>query len=615
LLSAIATMLAVGATFTAREVRADDDRLSKRYKTVLVLSAEDLTRPWVHPFIEGVRDAVQKADPAITIYNEFIDGARFDTPAYAAQLRNWLGQKYRDRKIDLIVVQGRQGVEFLAEGRGQPWPGVPVVWGEAGGLRGDVSHQLAETAGVSYERSLMPFLHVVKTVLPDTKRVALVYGGSALERSRFGGYAAVLRQTDPDLEPIDLGGLAMNDVLQRVARLPEHTIVLNLSVQFDGAGRSFAPLEPCRLIARASNRPLFSLPTHEFGCGVVGGRLRDMGMMGRILGEHAIRYMRGERFGTATIPLERYSVLEFDARQLERWGIDERRLPAGSQIEFRRSTLWRDYRGAVIGTIAAGVLQTLLIAILLYERRRRRLAETETRHHLMTAAHLNRRSAMGELAASIAHELNQPLGAILHNAEAATMALDGGAVNRDELREILDDIRKDDTRAAEIIRRLRALLRNHELELQLLDVNTLARETVELVAATARSKGVQVDLQFDAGSPVVRGDRIHLQQVLLNLLLNSIDAMAICPPAERQLIVRTSRGVDDIGIFVVDAGCGIPADAVSSIFEPFYTTKGQGMGMGLCIARSIVEAHGGHVGARNNHDRGATVWFTLPMAA
>ena len=613
---AVATALA-GAVCGPVRVRADqaDAPRTNPYKTVLVLSAEDLTRPWVQQFIEGVRGAIHQAEPSITIYNEFIDGARFGNEAYEDGLRAWLAQKYRGRQIDMIVVQGRQGVEFLAGRNGEPWPGIPVVWGEAGGLRHDVSMQLPLTTGVSYERTLTPVLNTIRTILPGTKHVALVYGASPLERERFSNYAGVLRRTDPDLEPIDLGGLAMDDLLERVSQLPDRTVIMNLSVQFDGAGHAFPPLQPCQLITARANAPLFSLPTHEFGCGVVGGRLRDMTVMGQILGEHATKYMRGERLGVVTIPLEQYSILQFDARQLERWHIDENLLPAGSHVEFRRSSLWRDHRSAVIIASVAGALQTLMIAVLLYERRRRRVAEIEKRQHLVVAAHLNRRSAMGELAASIAHELNQPLNAILHNAEAADMALDETAISRDDLREILADIRKDDTRAAEIIRRLSALLRNRELEMQVLDVNALVRESVDLVASTARSKGVDVELRLDGGIPLVRGDRIHLQQVLLNFILNSIDAMAIVPAPQRQLVVKTTHDADEVGIYVVDAGCGIPQDAVGRIFEPFFTTKGQGMGMGLCIARSIVEAHGGHVGATNNSERGATVWFTLPARA
>src|SRR5262245_37801235 len=150
-LSVVAIVTSLQSGTGANTAPAGDNRSPRRYETVLVLSAEDLTRPWVQQFIEGVRNAVQRAEPAITIYNEFIDGARFDTPAYVDELRAWLGQKYRDRTIDLVVVQGRQGVEFLAAKNGEPWPGVPVVWGEAGGLRRDVSGQLPETAGGSYE--------------------------------------------------------------------------------------------------------------------------------------------------------------------------------------------------------------------------------------------------------------------------------------------------------------------------------------------------------------------------------------------------------------------------------------------------------------------------------
>jgi signal transduction histidine kinase len=584
-------------------------------RTILVLSAEDLTRPWVQQVIDGVRDSIQTAYPQIAIYNEFLDGARFDSSSYASELREWLRHKYRDRHIDIVVAQGRQVVEFLANARGEPFPGVPVIWGEAGGLRHDVSGQLAQVTGVNYERTLTPVLRVIRTILPDTKHVALVYGASPLEHERFADYADTLRRTDPDLEPIDLGGLGVADILARVARLPEHSIIMNLSVQIDGAGNNYPPMQVCRLIAAAANRPLFSLPTHEFGCGVVGGRLRDMRRMGELLGEHVVRYVGGEHLPDVKVPLEAYSTLEFDARQLERWHISEAALPPGSRVEFRRPSLWRDHWRAVVVAVTAGLMQSVFILVLLYERNRRRLAEVKTRQHLTTAAHLNRRSAMGELAASIAHELKQPLNAILHNAEAAEMALEQSAFSRSEVLEILSDIRKDDTRAAEIIRRLSALLRNHELEMQPLDINTLARETIDMVAGAARSKDTEFEMDLAPNVPAARGDRIHLQQVLLNYLLNSIDAMAAVPPAQRRLTVRTTAGQGRVGMFVIDAGCGIPDGAISQIFEPFYTTKGGGMGMGLCIARSIVEAHGGQVGAHNNDHHGATVWFTLPARA
>jgi len=228
-------------------------------------------------------------------------------------------------------------------------------------------------------------------------------------------------------------------------------------------------------------------------------------------------------------------------------------------------------------------------------------------------AHMDRRAAMGELTTSLAHELNQPLAAILRNAEAAKMQLTSGLPSLSELDEIVEDIRKDDKRATDLIRRMRTLLRRRELEALPVDVNALARETIDLVAPEAASKGVRVELEAPNGVGLVTGDRVHLQQVLLNLVLNGIDAMTTTPADRRRLTVRTSSANGHVEVSVKDTGRGIPADALSRIFEPFFTTKEDGMGMGLSIARSIIEAHDGRLVAENNAGAGATVRFSLPV--
>ncbi len=233
---------------------------------------------------------------------------------------------------------------------------------------------------------------------------------------------------------------------------------------------------------------------------------------------------------------------------------------------------------------------------------------------MMMIAHLHRRVAVGELTAGIAHELNQPLEAILHNAEAGEMLLESGNMSCEEMRNILADIRRIDTRAALIIQRLRGLLRKkEELDARPLDVNELAREAVELVSPVACSNGVHVRLDLATGVGPVSGDQIHLQQVLLNVMLNGIEAMNTTPRERRHLAIRTANVDHQVEISVKDCGLGIRAKAVSDIFNPFYTTKGAGMGIGLSIARQIVAAHGGQIAARNNADGGATVWFALPL--
>jgi C4-dicarboxylate-specific signal transduction histidine kinase len=263
-------------------------------------------------------------------------------------------------------------------------------------------------------------------------------------------------------------------------------------------------------------------------------------------------------------------------------------------------------------TIGLLAILAVLGGTLAFEHRRRREAEAQVRRHLETITHIDRLAMMGQLTASLTHELHQPLGAILRNSEAAKMLLASGRSSLAELEEIVEDIRKDDKRAAEIIRRMKVLLRKHEFSRETVDVNALVTETVTLVAPTAKAQHVQLNTNLNDTPPIVEGDRVHLQQVLLNLILNGFDAMSRTLPGSKTLIVATHATSHHVEVSVSDRGIGLPTDAVEDIFEPFVTTKREGMGIGLSIARSIVEAHHGHIAAENNVGGGATVRFSIP---
>jgi PAS domain S-box-containing protein len=233
---------------------------------------------------------------------------------------------------------------------------------------------------------------------------------------------------------------------------------------------------------------------------------------------------------------------------------------------------------------------------------------------MQNLAHAARLAVVGELTGSIAHEINQPLGAILSNAEAAEMLLETPAPPMDEVRNILADIRKDNLRASEVIRRVRGLLRKREPEMLPLDLNEVADEVIGLVSADARLRKVELACQFSADLATVRGDRVHLQQALLNLIMNALDALADTPEPLRRILIRTERDGEGAKVSVIDSGYGIPPDNLKAAFESFFTTKEHGMGLGLSIARSIIELHGGRIWASNNASRGATFTFTLPAA-
>lgn len=242
----------------------------------------------------------------------------------------------------------------------------------------------------------------------------------------------------------------------------------------------------------------------------------------------------------------------------------------------------------------------------------RRLAE-EARQELV---HASRLAVLGEFTAIVSHELNQPLSTILVNADAMSALLESQTVPVNEAREIVEEIRREDLRATETIRRIRSLACKHQMEMQPLDVNQTVSEVVRLAEGDASRRGVQIVEEYCENEPVVWGDIVHLQQVILNLIINAMDAMGDSPIMERRMVVRTAfngNGVAEVS--VRDNGPGIPSENLLRVFESFFTTKTHGIGLGLSISRSIVQLHAGRLWAENNNPgKGATFRFTLPRA-
>lgn len=280
-----------------------------------------------------------------------------------------------------------------------------------------------------------------------------------------------------------------------------------------------------------------------------------------------------------------------------------RRRKDGSRVEVSLAiSPIRDESGRIVG--ASKICRDITA---------RKQAEAEIQRQRTELAHVTRVSTLGQLASALAHELNQPLGAILRNAEAAEIFLKRESPDLEEIRAILADIRKDDQRAGKVIDRMRTLLQKRSLNYVRLDLRELVEDTVALSQPDARQRRVKLTQEFLAPVPPVRGDRVHLQQVLLNLILNGMDAMEAVPAETRQLRVQVQDGENgDAQVAVIDGGCGLRAEEMPRLFEAFFSTKSAGLGMGLAISRTIIEAHGGRIWAFNNPDRGATFAFTLP---
>jgi signal transduction histidine kinase len=277
--------------------------------------------------------------------------------------------------------------------------------------------------------------------------------------------------------------------------------------------------------------------------------------------------------------------------------------------------MWEQYRWQSLTALAIILVQSLLIMGMLYERRRRQIAEIEARRRMSELAHLNRRATAGEMTASIAHELNQPLAAIMSNAEAAESLLKAPAPDLAEIREILLDIRRDDERASQVIKHLRSLLKKGEFDGRLIDINETVRDVFQFLSVQALIRGFRLETNLTASACYVWGDRIQLEQVVLNLVMNAMDAADHQPAEKRRVIGRTgAAGGKTAVVSILDFGQGIPAEELARVFDPFFTTKEQGMGIGLSIARTIVETHRGRIWAEQRPGGGAVFRVSLPLA-
>lgn len=581
---------------------------------VLVIFGDDASQPWIQPMSDGIsRVLYGRGAESPETYYEYLDAVRFPDPVHRELFRAAIRKKYQGIRFALVVPVAGAATRFVDDARDELWPRVPVLF-----VRYNASQPLGvpvreHDAVLGFEFSLQAALATIKAIVPDTSHMAVAWDEDMAGPGQTAEAADGLRRAG--LQTIDLNNLPLSDLVARLGQLPQHAVVLLgvSSGQLD-SGRAMNTAWPlCETASSAANRPTFMLGSHFLGCGIVGGLLRNFNQIGRIAGERVLATLGGRQPLEETIPLAAFTELAFDWRQLRRWNIDERDLPRGSVVMFRQPSLWRDYRALVFGTAATMAALMSLVGWLLYERRQRHKAESDSRRSLAMAAHADRAVMITAMAGSIGHELSQPLGSIRLNADAAGRLIASNRATSEELRDILHDIGREDERATQIVDRVRAMLRKQDIDKRQLDLFAVVRESVAFMAHDAAARGVQIDCSLPPAPCLVLGDRVMLQQVVINLLLNACDAMKEADgPAGGLIRIEAVLGPTVVSITVRDSGPGVPGHLHGRLFQPFVTTKPDGLGLGLSIVSSIVAAHGGTVASHNAADGGAVFCITLP---
>ncbi len=837
---------------------------------VLVLFSNDALLPANQILSDSIRTTMEAGAPGrLEFFTEYLDLVRFPAAEHELRMVEYLRDKYARIQFDLIFSVGPEALTFEVKHRDALALDGPLIFT---GVRDESLRTVtlpANAAGIASSFDPLATLELALRLQPDTQHVAVVTGAARFDKRWEEVARDQFRSHEARLQMIYLSGLPIDELLRAVAQLPPRSAVIYLSVLEDRTGARFYPRDIAKQVAAAANAPVYVVYDTFVGLGVVGGYMTTFEDTGRAAGRIALRILAGDSPQVASGGVTQTASFLVDGRQLRRWGLSESDLPAGAIVRFKEPSLWGLYREQIIALIAVLLVQTLLIAGLLVQARRRRRAEeslrdteermslamgstnlglwqldlgtyriwatdtcrallgldpqgaltqqsfinayhpddrekatricvdavtqgksyeqeyrvadanggvrwvldrartirdaggrclrmmgvvmditdrkqaeealreseeryrnvvetqtemicrfrpdttltfvndaycryfersreqlvgtkfidlipesarsatlryleslmsnprTQTYEHEVLrpdgsigwhqwfdhvivdsngevvemqgigrditnlrraeieaqerreeVTHLTRVAILGELSGALAHELNQPLTAILSNAQAAQRLLAKTPVDLDEVREILSDIGSEDKRAGDVINRLRAMMKKGEAKLLPLNLNDLANDVLELAHSELIERNVAVATRLTPDLPEIRGDRVQLQQVLLNLIMNACEAMANDNGAESGIEVLTAR--DDssrLRLTVADRGPGIPPELIGRIFEPFMTTKSQGLGVGLSICHSIVAAHGGRLWVANNPDRGASFSVSLPIHA
>jgi len=525
---------------------------------------------------------------------------------------DYIRAMFADRpKPDLIMTVAGPAAVFARKYRSQLFPDTPLLFAAVDQrfLR-DAPLGDKETA-VAVVNDYPRLLEEILQLLPETKQVFMVMGSGLLSKFWRQEFEEELRPFHDRLTFVWSEELSLPEILRRSARLPRHSAIFYLTFGTDAQGGAYADERVLDDLRTTANAPLFGVQSVYLGSGVVGGTMMSIENLARNTADVALRLLNGAPPGSIKVPPQRPGQPTFDWRELQRWGIAESRLPAGSVVRYRSPSLWQEHSGTVLSAVGVLTVQSLLIVGLLHQRRARRKAEMESRKNLALAADASRRQTMSALTSSIAHELGQPLSSMTYNAQALQMMIAADRVMPDTLSEIASDIQSQGVQAMQIIDRHRKMLRSRQLDKKAIDLHAVISESLALVSNDMRVRQIEVTVNLSANPCVIDGDPVLLQQVLVNLMMNAMDAMADTPPARRRVTISTDVSAADVVVSVRDTGTGLPKHIDDTLFTPFVTTKANGIGIGLTIARTIVDAHGGTIDAHNNPEGGATFTVTL----
>jgi signal transduction histidine kinase len=586
----------------------DTEPLNRRF---LAIYEHDATLAANVEVAAGIERVLSHALPyGRQMYSEHLDLTRFSAPDQVRPQIEALAAKYRDEPMDVVIAGGDGALGFMLEHREAFAPDTPIVFG---GVNAGYIENLdlpADVYGVASSFDARRTLELARKVQPNATALVLFSGSAEIDRE----WLAIARRGLGAVEGLDVSVVSDRTIAEfrELARgLDLDTILLVVTVFEDSEGRKFLPRDSVAVISEAARTPIYTVFNTQIGHGALGGHVETFGSIGEAMGHLALRVVKEDPDTPPLVRTTGHPVVDW--RQLRRFGLDRNRLPSATELLYYDPTAWESYRAEILLASTVIFLQSATIGALVVQSRRRRKVEGELAEGRLELAHLSRTTQLGELSGALAHELNQPLTAILANAEAGRRLIEQDKPDLEEVAAILADISADDRRAAGIISELRRLMVKGEVTMAPVDLAAIVDNTLALTRSELVTRQTQVEVLHEARDLTVMASAAQLQQVVLNLVLNGTEAMAETPPAERLLTVETRLRPDGWReLSVRDRGRGVTAEMRDKAFRPFVSSKPGGLGFGLSICRSIAQAHGGRLDFDPGVRDGARMVLTLP---
>jgi signal transduction histidine kinase len=596
----------------------------KKARTCVIFFSYSASMNAYQNMLDGFNESfIQPLSNPASIVTEYLDIGRTNDESYGRSIVEMYNQKFNENGIDLIIAVGPGILPFLKKAGLKMLKNSPLILV-------DIFTSQADSVNNAYQINELPIylkyeyfsksLITICDLFPDRRNVYCVNGDAMLDNY----YKSILKDAQDSYRGshkfADITGISIDSTLKRISQLPEESIVVLASYSEDINGLAFTTPEAANLIAKISKVPFFILGSDSFpkDGGAIGGFVINYTNVGREFGKAANQIISGTDPESVEVNLNSFYQYMFDWRELKRWDLlDSKAIPEQSIFLYQQRSFFSQYKWYLSGIILFIVFQALVIFYLIRTHRIQKNIKQqilENQYMLNKIAREDRLSKMVELTASLSHELNQPLTAILSCAQAGMRFLDSDKLDQKQAREIFKNIIEDGTRAGGIIGSVRSLMKIEIREKEKVMVNSLVNETLDIMRYEIVRHGVRIITKLEMSPIFVFADKIQLQQVLLNFLRNSLNIMEKWNPEEKRIEVMMELAEDSVIVSVRDSGPGIDKGILEKIFKPFVTSGKTGFGIGLAVSRSIIQDHNGKIWAENIPDGGARFSFSLKVS-